>query len=96
MSDGPVILKNKKSGLVIETAGTKNKSNIRQAKYKKKKRQQWDPIWTGNGYIFKSNACNKVLSVRKSGKKNGTNIYLYSYNGSNGQKFSLKKIEKYV
>lgn len=93
LSDGSVILKNKKSGLVIETAGTKNKSNIRQGKYKKKKRQQWDLIWTGNGYIFKNSACNKVLSVRKSGKKNGTNIYLYSYNGSNGQKFLLKKIE---
>ncbi len=90
--DGLYTITNQKSGMVLEAAGKKNKSNVRQHSYEGNARQKWTITASGGYYVFKNAASGKALSVKGNKNKNKTNIFINKYSGKKGQKFKLKKI----
>ena len=92
LNDGTYMIRNKNSCLVLEAAGTKNKSNVRQSYYRGQKVQKWKITQSGNYCVIKSAASGKALSVKNSKNKNQANIYIKKYTGASGQKFTLKLI----
>ena len=50
--------------------------------------QLWQPIWNGNSYYLR-NMLGCYLDVSGGNTGNGTNIWVYSFNGTNSQKFTF-------
>lgn len=57
------------------------------------KRQQWKATLTNDGITFKNVANGKVIDIAGAGTANGTKADVYKSNGTNAQKFILKKCD---
>lgn len=93
IGNGLYTIRNMNSGRYLEAAGggTKNKTNVRQgAASAAVNYRRWYITKKAGKYVIQSAASKKVLSVKKSRNRNKTNIYLYTYRGKKGQKWSLK------
>lgn len=59
--------------------------------------QKWAPIHNNDGTIsLKNKACGKFLDIAGGAKASGTLLQVYKNNGSNAQKFKLKKCSGYT
>lgn len=89
-SDGTYSIKNVKSGLMLNVAGT---GNVTQVKSNGSKAQKWTIIENSDGSVsFKSLANGKMLDISANAMTNKTNIATYQANGSTAQKFFLKRL----
>ena len=90
--NGTYRIRNKNSGKYLEVKGGsfKNKANIRQNAKMQRPRQRWYFIENGSYYIIQASYTNtRVMTVSQSRNANKTNVYTYSYYGSDGQLWKL-------
>ena len=93
LGDGTYYIKNKRSGLVLEAedGGTKNKTNICQGKYLKADYQKWYITKKSGQYVIQSAISKKVFNIEGSRDANRAGLYLFTWKGTKGQKFTIKK-----
>ena len=93
VGDGTYTVRNKKSGLVLETkdGGVKDKTNVQQGTYTGAVSQRWYIFKKGNYYVFQSAASRKVLNISGGKDKSKANACILKYSASTAQKFTLKK-----
>ena len=85
---------NSKNGYSLATEGYNSENNIYIAPYKDSRTQLWYIYEKGDGtYVFRSmGASGCVIDVYGELKDPMTNVWLYNYNGSGAQQFTIDKI----
>ena len=94
-SDGSYILINQKTGtaLSVNGNGSASSSNVQVDKNTAASGQKWFIYDVGNGYYTLRPACSTecVLDVYAAATADGSNVHIYTSNGTNAQKFAIKK-----
>ncbi|MBQ6376320.1 MAG: RICIN domain-containing protein [Lachnospiraceae bacterium] len=91
--DGTYTLTNLYSGrnLGAAYASRKKKTNVRQSTPVESDYQRWYITKKSGKYVLQTVLSKNVLSVKGSKNKNKANIYLYTYRGKKGQRWTLKR-----
>lgn len=93
LSNGYYTIQAFHSGKMLDVTGasTAIKTNVQQYASNNNAAQQWKFINAGNGYVYIQSRLGTYLDCEMGYSKNGTNIWTYKFNGSNAQKWKLKK-----
>ena len=93
VGDGTYIVRNQRSGLVLEAAGGKksDKTNVQQNTYTGAVYQRWYIFKKGAYYIFQNAYSRKVLHIQGGKNVAKANLCIYKYAATSAQKFTLKK-----
>lgn len=92
-SDGSYIIYLGGTTYTLYATGTSDSSNVATNLYSGGDAEKWFIYKIGeNQYAFKPKSCNLALDVQGAGSASGTNIQLYTYNGSAAQLFKISTV----